>query len=376
MSRVGKQRSVPETTSEPRTQPPASEAINADMCFAVNEAAPTIDAATDAAHTEPGPTADDSPPSPPATGVAARSPAQLTWVRLRRDRTAVVSGIVLAGLLVIALAAPLIEWAYGVGPQEQFQHSLDRFGMPPGYGGGVSGEHWFGLEPGLGRDIFIRMIYGMRTSLLIAFAAATITSAIGVATGVLAGYVGGWVDVLIGWLIDLALALPFLIFALAVVPTVALRFYGPREAVPSGFQVAVLIAIFAVFGWAGTARLVRGQVVSLREREFVDAARASGAGLGHILFRELLPNLWAPILVSFSLAVPAYITAEAALSFLGIGILEPIPDLGRMIERSLGYLQTDPAYVFFPGITIFVVVFAFNLFGDALRDALDPRSSR
>jgi len=114
MSRVGKQRSVPETTSEPRTEPPASEAINADMCFAVNEAAPTIDAATDAAHTEPGPTADDSPPSPPATGVAGRSPAQLTWVRLRRDRTAVVSGIVLAGLLVIALAAPLIEWAYGV----------------------------------------------------------------------------------------------------------------------------------------------------------------------------------------------------------------------------------------------------------------------
>jgi peptide/nickel transport system permease protein len=312
----------------------------------------------------------------PSNAVAGRSPAQLTWLRLRRDRTAVISGITLVTLLVIALAAPLIEWMYGIGPQDQFQEALDRYGMPTGYGGGISGEHWFGLEPGLGRDIFIRMIDGMRTSLLIAFAAATVTSALGVTAGVLAGYVGGWADSAIGWLIDFALALPFLIFALAVVPTVSLRFYGPREAVPAGFQFAVLIGLFAVLGWAGTARLVRGQVVSLREREFVDAARVSGAGLGHILFRELLPNLWAPILVSFSLAVPAYITAEAALSFLGIGILEPIPDLGRMIERSLGYLQTDPAYVFFPGITIFVVVFAFNLFGDALRDALDPRSTR
>ena len=311
-----------------------------------------------------------------ANAVAGRSPARLTWLRLRRDRTAVVSGITLVILLVTALAAPLIERMYGIGPQDQFQQALDRYGMPAGHGGGISGEHWFGLEPGLGRDIFIRLIYGMRSSLLIAFAAATISSGLGVVAGVLAGYVGGWADSAIGWLIDFALALPFLIVALAVVPTVSLRFYGPRDAVPAGFQFAVLIGIFAVFGWAGTARLVRGQVVSLREREFVEAAKVSGAGLGHILFRELLPNLWAPILVSFSLAVPAYITAEAALSFLGIGILEPTPDLGRMTERSLGYLQTDPAYVFFPGVTIFVVVFAFNLFGDALRDALDPRSTR
>lgn len=311
----------------------------------------------------------------PEVGVG-RSPAQLAWIRLRRDRTGMVSGIALGALLLIALAAPLIEWLYGIGPQEQFQTALDRYGMPLGYGGGVSGAHWFGLEPGLGRDIFIRLVYGMRTSLLIALAAATVTTTLGVVAGVLAGFVGGWVDAVIGWLTDLALALPFLIFALAVVPTVALRFYGPRESVPATFQVCVLITVFALFGWAGTARLVRGQVVSLREREFIDAARVGGAGLGHILFRELLPNLWAPILVSFSLAVPAYITGEAALSFLGIGILEPTPDFGRMLERSLGYLQTDPTYVFFPGVTIFVLVFTFNLFGDALRDALDPRSSK
>jgi peptide/nickel transport system permease protein len=305
-----------------------------------------------------------------------RSPGQLAWARLRRDRTAVVSGVVMVLFLLIASAAPLIAKLYGVNPYEQFQDRLDSYGMPLGYSGGISGDHWFGLEPRLGRDIFIRMVYGLRTSLFIAFAAAIITTSIGVVAGILAGYLGGWVDAVIGWITDFALALPFLIFALAVVPTVELRFYGPRENVPSAFRVAVLIAIFAAFGWTSTARLVRGQVISLREREFVDAARASGARLGHVLFRQLLPNIWAPILVSFSLAVPAYITGEAALSFLGIGIVEPTPDFGRMIFDSIAYLQTDAAFVFFPGITIFALVLAFNLFGDALRDALDPKSSR
>ncbi|HET6213476.1 MAG TPA: ABC transporter permease [Micromonosporaceae bacterium] len=305
-----------------------------------------------------------------------RSPGQLAWARLRRDRTARVSGVALVVFFVVALAGPLIEKVYGVSPQAQFQDALDSFGMPLGYAGGVSGSHWFGLEPHIGRDIFIRMIYGMRTSLFIALAAAVITTVIGVVAGIVAGYLGGWVDTVITWVTDFALAMPFLITALAIVPTVTLRFYGPREAEPQSFRVIVLIVIFALFGWTGTARLVRGQVVSLREREFVEAARAAGVGLGHMLFRQLLPNVWAPILVAFSLAVPSYVTGEAALSFLGIGIIEPTPDFGAMIFRSIAYLQTDPAYVFFPGITIFALVLAFNLFGDALRDSLDPKSSR
>ena len=312
----------------------------------------------------------------PARPFVGRSPGQLAWARFRRDRTAVLSAAVTMTFLVLALAAPLIGALYGVSPHAQFQDRLDTFGMPLGYAGGISGEHWFGLEPRLGRDIFVRMVYGLRTSLFIALAAATITTVIGVVAGILAGYLGGWVDAVIGWVTDFALALPFLIFALAVVPTVELRFYGPREDVPSAFRIAVLIAVFAAFGWTSTARLVRGQVMSLREREFVDAARACGAGLGHVLFRQLLPNIWAPILISFSLAVPSYVTGEAALSFLGIGIVEPTPDFGRMIFDSIPYLQTDAAYVFFPGITIFALVLAFNLFGDALRDALDPKSSR
>ncbi|MEU4665040.1 ABC transporter permease [Micromonospora sp. LHW51205] len=305
-----------------------------------------------------------------------RSPGQLVWARLRRDRTAMVSGVVLALFILAAVAAPLIQRLYGVSPNQQFGDLLDATGMPLGYVGGVSGDHWFGLEPGLGRDIFIRMIYGIRTSLLIALGAALVTTTIGVVLGIVAGFLGGVVDSVISWITDVALALPFLIFALAVVPTFSLRFYGPRDAVPTWFAVTTLIVVFAAFGWTGTARLVRGQVVSLREREFVEAARASGAGLGHMLFRQLLPNIWAPILVAFSLAVPSYVTGEAALSFLGVGLPESVPSFGRMIYRSIDYLQTDPAYVFFPGITIFALVLAFNLFGDALRDALDPKSSR
>ncbi|MCX4389598.1 ABC transporter permease [Micromonospora peucetia] len=308
--------------------------------------------------------------------LVGRSPGQLVWSRLRGDRTALVSGVVLVFFVLLAVGAPLVQRLYGVSPNQQFGDLLDSTGMPLGYVGGISGDHWFGLEPGLGRDIFIRMIYGIRTSLLIALGAALITTTIGVVLGIIAGYLGGAVDAVISWITDVALAMPFLIFALAVVPTFSLRFYGPRDEVPTWFAVTTLIVVFTAFGWTGTARLVRGQVVSLREREFVEAAKASGAGLGHMLFRQLLPNIWAPILVSFSLLVPSYVTSEAALSFLGVGLPESVPSFGRMIYRSIDYLQTDAAYVFFPGITIFALVLAFNLFGDALRDALDPKSSR
>ncbi|MFV2100022.1 ABC transporter permease [Micromonospora sp. LOL_024] len=305
-----------------------------------------------------------------------RSPGQLAWRRLCRDRTALVSGAVLTLFVLVAFGASLIELAYGIDPRDQFQGKLDGAGMPFGYAGGVSKEHFFGLEPGLGRDIFIRLVHGLRTSLFIALAAAVLTAVIGIVLGTLAGYLGGWLDAVVSWITDLTLAMPFLVIALALTPTLTLRFYGPRDAVPPIFGIGVLIAIFAVFGWTSTARLVRGQVIALREREFVEAARASGAGLGHMLFRQLLPNTWAPILVSFSLAVPQFITGEAALSFIGVGLSEETPSFGRMIYQSLDYLQTDPAFVFFPGVTILALVFAFNLFGDALRDALDPKSVR
>jgi peptide/nickel transport system permease protein len=240
----------------------------------------------------------------------------------------------------------------------------------------MSGQHWLGLEPQLGRDILMQLVYGMRTSLLIAFASAIIASVVGVVIGIVAGYARGWLDTGINWIIDLTLAFPFLIFALAIIPILEDRFYGDRDAIPASFRVILIISTFALFSWTYTARLVRGQVIALREREFVEAARAAGAGTGHILFRQLLPNIWAPILVTLSLNVPAFITTEAALAFLNIGVIEPTPDLGRMIFNSIKYVATDPFYTLWPGLTIFILVLAFNLLGDSLRDALDPKSSR
>jgi len=316
----------------------------------------------------------------PATGaeqtVLGRSPGQLAWLRLRRDKIAWTSGIALALFALVALGAPLIARVYGKTPTDRFTDMLDRNGNPLGYLGGISGEHWLGVQPRDGNDIFINIVYGMRTSLIIALTAALLTIALGVVIGIVAGYLGGKVDAVLSWLTDVALAFPFYIFCFALVPIAAAQWYGPSEQEPNWFRPLLLIIIFVLFNWTYSARLVRGQVLALREREFVEAARASGARLGHVLFRQLLPNLWAPILVTFSLNVPALITAEAALSFLGIGVRYPTSDLGRLISVSVDYIRTDPAFTLIGGSTLFALVLAFNLFGDALRDALDPKSDR
>ncbi|MFD2763018.1 ABC transporter permease [Micromonospora eburnea] len=321
----------------------------------------------------------DADPTPSADGrreIVGRSPNQLAWLRLKRDRTARLSALTLLVAAVVALGAPLLGWLTGIDPTDKFVDRLNDFGMPIGYAGGINAEHWLGLEPGSGRDILLQLVYGLRTSLFIAFASALVASLIGVMVGVLAGWARGWLDSVVNWVIDLTLAFPFLIFALAVIPILEDRFYTDREAPSPAFRVGLIIATFGLFSWTYTARLVRGQVISLREREFVEAARAAGAGTGHILFRQLLPNIWAPILVTVSLNVPQFIAIEAALAFVNIGVTEPTPDLGRMIYNSIGYVASDPWYTLFPGLTIFLLVLAFNLFGDALRDSLDPRSTR
>ncbi|MGW4467250.1 ABC transporter permease [Micromonospora sp. NPDC004704] len=317
------------------------------------------------------------PGAVPAGGgeFVGRSPGQLAWLRLRRDRVGLASGGALVFFILLALAAPLVERLYGKGPLERFPERLDRNGFPLGYAG-VDAEHWLGIQPNLGRDVFIQLVYGLRTSLLVAFTAALLTIGLGILVGVVAGYLGGRIDAVLTWFIDLTMAFPFFIFCFAFIPVAVNQFYGVRDAEASWFRPMLLIAIFVLFNWTYTARLVRGQVLSLREREFVDAARAAGAGLGHILFRQLLPNLWAPILVTFSLNVPALITAEAALSFLGIGILEPTPDLGRLISDSVDFIREVPTFTIVGGTTLFLLVLSFNLFGDALRDALDPKSTR
>ncbi|GIF73684.1 ABC transporter permease [Asanoa siamensis] len=315
-------------------------------------------------------------PAATAKDFVGRSPGQLAWLRLKRDRTAWASGIALAVFALTALGAPLIERLYGKGPLDRFTDKLDRNGNPLGYLGGISAEHWLGVQPRLGRDVFIQIVYGMRTSLIVALSAALLTIVLGVVIGIVAGYLGGKVDAVLSWLTDLTLAFPFYIFCFAFVPIAVAQRYGPTDQEASWFRPVLLIIVFVLFNWTYSARLVRGQVLTLREREFVEAARASGARTPHVLFKQLLPNLWAPILVTFSLNVPALITAEAALSFLGIGILEPTPDLGRLISDSVNYIRDDPAFTLTGGITLFALVLAFNLFGDSLRDALDPKSDR
>ena len=313
-----------------------------------------------------------------------RSPNQLAWARLKRDRTGMISGIIVLMFGVVAIAAPLIEWIYGLGPNTANSNLLDRTGLPLGYLGGIDFTtnnadghiHILGVEPQTGRDIFIRLVYGARTSLLIAVSASILSVTIGSIVGVMAGYFGGWIDSILNWVIDFMLAFPFILFSIAAIPVINTWIGDEIGDVSPTKRIITIIIIFSVFGWLYTARLVRGQVLSMREREYVEAARAAGASGWHIMFRQIMPNLWAPILVTFSLSLPATVTAEAALSFLNIGVIEPTPDWGRMINASVPWLQADPMYTFIPGFAIWVLVLTFNLFGDSLRDALDPKSAK
>jgi len=218
-------------------------------------------------------------------------------------------------------------------------------------------------------------VNGARVSLLIAFLATALAVGIGTVMGVVAGYSGGWIDTIIARLMDIFLAFPLLVFAIALVGVMPSSAFGLSG---NGLRISLLIFIIGFFAWPYMGRIIRGQTLSLREREFVDAARSLGARGPYILFRELLPNLWGPILVYATLLIPTNILFEAALSYLGVGIIPPQPTWGGMLSDAVtnGFYQIDPMYMIIPGFAIFLTVLAFNLFGDGLRDALDPRSSR
>jgi peptide/nickel transport system permease protein len=319
------------------------------------------------------------PPSENRAVDVGRSPAQIAWARFRRDRAGVWSGIVVACFIVVAAAAPLLSKLYGQDAYTlygQRKKLLNEFGTPTGKWGGISSEHWLGVEPGLGRDVLMQLVYGARTSLFIAGVAAVLITLTGVTYGLVTGYLGGRVDAVGGRIMDVVLAFPGLLFLIAIGPVLESRFVDPEEETPGWLRFGTIIVVLWIFGWVLQARLIRGQVLSLREREFVDAARMSGAGSWRIIRRELLPNLWSPILVTFTLILPALITTEAALSFLGVGIAEPTPDWGRMIYVGSQRIQNDLVYGLAPGIALFALVLCFNLFGDAVRDALDPKSLR
>jgi peptide/nickel transport system permease protein len=316
--------------------------------------------------------------------IVGRSPGQLAWARLKRDRTARTSFGVLVFFILLGVLSPVIEWLLGGDVEKGNSDLLDTTGMPLGYFGGVTFSadnpsgmiHILGVTPNEGADLFLQLVFGIRTSLIIAGSASILAAVIGVVIGVISGYIGGWVDQALSWVIDYFLAFPFVLMAIAVIPVVDTYLADSAGEVTAPKRITTIIVVFALFAWMSTARLVRGQVISLREREYVDAARAAGARSTHIMFKQILPNLWAPILVTFCLALPATVTAEAALSFIGIGVRHPTPDWGWSINDSLGYMRADPAYLVIPGLSILAFVLAFNLFGDALRDALDPKSNR
>lgn len=288
------------------------------------------------------------------------------WNSLRRDPWAFAGGVVVLLFVLGAVLAPLITAINGQDPYTYHLDALDDSGAPLGFGGGISWEHWFGVEPLTGRDLFSIVLFGARTSILVGVGASLASVLIGVVVGLLAGYFRGWTDRLISRVIDVMLGFPSLVFMISLTAIVAASFPKP----------VLIVLIIAVFGWPAVARVVRGQVLSLRERTFVTAAQAMGAPAGHVLVRLLLPNVGATIIVYATILIPASIGTEAALSFLGVGVPPPTPSWGRTIGDAVAWFSVDPAYLVFPGGALFLITLAFNAFGDGLRDALDPRVNR
>ncbi|GAA4068009.1 ABC transporter permease [Actinomadura miaoliensis] len=304
--------------------------------------------------------------------IQGRSLGQIAWLRLRRDKVAMTGGVLIILLVLMAIFAPLLVKLFGHPPNEYHQELIDpTLGAPMKPMGGMSGDFLLGLEPTTGRDLFSRIVYGSRVSLLVGFLATVVAAVIGTAFGVIAGYFGGWVDAVIARVMDVFLAFPLLLFSIAIVGVLPESMLGLSG---NGLRIAMLVFIIGFFSWPYIGRIVRGQTLSLREREFVDAARSMGARAPYIIVREILPNLVAPILVYATLMIPTNILFEAALSFLGVGIEPPTPSWGGMLTTAISTYQIAPYYVVIPGVAIFVTVMAFNVFGDGLRDALDPRT--
>jgi peptide/nickel transport system permease protein len=304
---------------------------------------------------------------PGEQAVVARSPLQLFWRRLRRDRVAMVALAFIVALILMAILAPVIVSIAGTpGPRVQSSEALDVFGTPTG----PSGEHPFGVDR-LGRDVFSRTIYGSRVSLEVALIATTISVFIGTAIGLMAGFYRGWVDTLLSRVIDVVLAFPILLLGLGLAAACSGADGCLRGLIQPGLSVVIMV--IAVINWTYIARIVRGQVLSLREKEFVEAARSLGASDRRIIVREILPNLVAPLIVYSSLLIPANILLEAALSFLGVGVEAGTASWGAMISEATSLFPDAWWFMLFPGLALLITVLAFNLVGDGLQDALDPR---
>lgn len=266
---------------------------------------------------------------------------------------------------LLALMAPLFAHLTGQDPNTYHDDLVDsaRGGVPLGSFGGISAEHWLGVEPGTGRDLFTRLLHGARISLLVALGATFVQVLVGVGVGLAAALGGRFAGGAVSRFTDVMIALPMLVIAIAL-----------TAVVPAGFpRPLLLILVIGLLDWGAVARLVRAQTLSLKGLDFVDAARLSGSGTLRIARRELLPSLAAPLITLAAIKVPTAIVAEASLSFLGVGVKPPTPSWGQMLSSAQTWFRADPAYVLLPAGLLFVTVLAFTVLGDAVRTALDPR---
>jgi peptide/nickel transport system permease protein len=306
--------------------------------------------------------------------VAGRTPRELFWRRFRKDRAALLGVVFIVILVVLALGAPLISrFVAHHGPNELHGQFTNEFGLPAL---GPSKHFWFGVDK-IGRDVFVRTVYGARTSLTVAVVATGLSVVIGIVLGSFGGFLGGWVDTVVSRAMDIVLSLPILLFSIGIAAACSIKATGCLNGLIQP-GISLVSAIIALFSWPYIGRIVRGQVLTLREKEFVESARALGAGSGRIMFREILPNVLAPIIVYTTLIIPNNIIFESALSFLGVGIPQTTPSWGQMIYTATsGELYLSAWWMLlFPGMFLVMTTLAFNLLGDGLRDAFDPRMGR
>ena len=303
-------------------------------------------------------------------GIPTRSPFELFWNRFKEDRVALVAlGFLLLLVLCAIFAGPIVKLCGAPPPNVRDTGALDSFGTATG----PSPEHWFGVDD-LGRDVFSRTVYGARVSLIVAFSATAIAVFVGAALGLIAAYRGGWTDTAVSRSIDVLLAIPYLLLATGLAASCSFGDGCFGGLIKPGLGVVIFVISFT--SWTYIARIVRGETLSIREKEFVEAARSVGAPNSRIIFQEILPNLTAPIIVYTSILIPQVILYEAALSFLGVGVQPPTASWGQMIADATDQFDTAWWYMLFPGLALLFTVLAFNLVGDALQDALNPRHRR
>ena len=321
---------------------------------------------------EPAPISDAGTP----VAIIQRSPRQIAWRRLKRNKVSLISGGVALFFILLAFGAPLFTKIFGVNNTTIYANTIGAGGLPLGPWGGVSWHHPFGVEPGVGRDLFGLLVYGSRISFSIAIITSVVFVALGLFLGISAGLIGGTYDNVAGRISDFFLAFPVTFMVVALSLPLTLRIESMGIAQNNGARVIVLVLVLVLFSWPGFFRVVRSQVLSIREKEYILAARSLGASNTRIIFKEILPNLWPLAIIYLSISLPGYLAAEAVYSFLGVGVQAPGSTWGLVLNDASNYWQRDPAYLAIPAGMVIIVVLALNLFGDGVRDALDTRGDR